>query len=287
MKLEKTFAHALNYIRNISNIGDVYGLEPIEDNLKRLQLENYHKWWRGIEEYQDKKFQEFNFDVKFIFLPKVIELLKKHPDNELLKRYYNEMNNISPERYYNDVQSFQVLLMAQAKELPIANIEPFPDDIIHYEELMADLATTFKNEMPKINMLFDMFERPGKQKGQWFSATNKFGIMVCDCSSKSPYLSLEDCLKIVHEYGHFLAHGQKEGLAPDLVELPAVKMEYWFVNEYLQEPNLKRIAKQYLDKKYQDYLVRGIELLKKGFGRELDYRYALAHYFVRNEYYPH
>jgi len=279
MELTKTFEHALNYIKSIRNIGDVYALEPIEENLKRLQLMEYAKWWRGISDYPDKEFKEFNLAVKQIFLPKVIQLLEKHPDNELLKRYYNEMNEVKVERQFTDVQAFEILLLEQSKVLPIVNVEPFPDDIIMYEELMADLAKSFK--IPKIHMIFDMFERPGKRKGQWFSATNNFGIMMCDCSSYTPFLSIEDCLKICHEYGHFVAHGTETH--PDLIEIPAVSFEYWFVNEYLQDPTLKQIAKQHLDKKYQDYLIKGIDTLKKGFGSELEYRYALAHAIVRDE----
>lgn len=280
---QKTLDHIKQYVQSISNIGDIYGLEPLEENIKKDFLMATYEWWIGNEVSPQPIIDKFNEEVKEILLPKIEELSKTHPHNKLLLRYWNELNEVEPDRFYNDVTAFELLLMAQEKVLPIVNIEPFPDDYFNATQLIKDLeAASFAQ--PKINLITDLFDRPGKQSGQWFSRVGDFGIMVADCEW-SPKVSLKDALKIAHEWGHFLA-SDEDVLPPDLEEYPAVQMEYWLVDNLIHDDNLKRIAKQHLEKKYQDMLIQSINELRIGAGCHLFYRYPLAHHFVRSGYFP-
>jgi hypothetical protein len=268
--------HLKQYAQSISNMGDIYGMEPLEENIKKDFLMATYEWWIGNDVCPQPIIDKFNEEVKEILLPKIEDLLITHPNNKLLLRYWDELNDVEQERYYNDVQAFEVLLIQQAKVVPIVNIEQFPDDYFNATQLIKDLeAASFAQ--PKINLITDLFDRPGKHSGQWFSRVGDLGVIVADCKW-SPNVSLDDALKIAHEWGHFLASNNKT-LAPDLEEIPAVQMECWLVDNLIHDENLKRIAKQHLEKKYQDYLVQSINELRIGAGCHLTYRYALAYYY--------
>lgn len=215
------FIKALFIINNIKNIGDLYLLETIEEEmieLHGLNTANHLLYGEPIEYNID----EFNSKIKAALLPKLLELKKTCPDNALLLRYMTELSN---QRFdYQKILDYEIIRM-MIYNPPYHRI----DTNLNLYEVLDELILLFGEGK---NVVFDLLSRPNKKTGNYFFGTPSKSWLVCNFDSL--LIDIDGVITLAHEYGHMLHHQNDPGLRDlyyEYRELPAIRTSIEYINQ--------------------------------------------------------